>query len=611
MNDIHGWLGRSEFGDGTASATYDEVRIWDGALTQSERTVAHAGGPNAANLTADTDSDGLPDAWETGYFGNTAQGNVDSDGDGAINAVEFAAQSNPNNAASKPDDVDADGLSDANFEVFYFGDLDEVGTGDPDGDFANNELEETGDATHGGSSHPLLAADYPDTDLDTLNDGMEEHYFGNNDGDIDPGDLAQTASGDFDGDTISNGDEIFGTLNTNFGSARTNPADIDSDDDGRTDLQELPPGVTNPNDSDTDNDGLSDGEEATAGSDPLAIDTDTDTFTDYREVLLGSNPNNAASTPVIPALYGFISNTKRNGSFELVNGAVATVDVENGWDLPGNDVDNWTLRFGTGTEGGVDTNAGAIDGTHVGIFTGGVVRGVYNLTNHVAQAGEIFFLQWFHVADDSGNTGYIVYDHDNNPATVPVVVNDPAATMASAGINPTTPNVIVWRVPAGSPVIGHKIGAGLEGTGSTRVDSVTFGVQAIDSDSDGLADYDEEFWFGDADETIEAGELAQTGAGDKDGDGTDNATEIRLGLNPDNGASDFKVTTIQKGPASVTLTWPSTTGVTFKIERSTTLDAGSWTLLNGAFPGTLGTATYTDNSLPAGTKAFYKVTLNP
>lgn len=605
LNDVNLWLGRSEASaDATASATYDEVRIWDGALTETERSVAQAAGPDATSLVADTDSDGLPDAWEAAYFGDLTRANVDSDGDGVINADELADQSNPNNAASKSGDVDADGLSDPNFEMLYFGDLDENGSGDPDGDHANNKLEETGDTAHGGSTNPTSAFDWPDTDEDTLNDGLEEHLFGNNDGDIDPGDLDETPEGDFDGDTVSNGDEIFGMQNSNFGFAPTNPAVADSDGDGRTDAQELPPGVTNPNDADTDNDGLSDGEEATAGSNPLLTDTDSDTHSDYREVILGSDPNLAGSTPVIPALHGFISNTKRNGSFELVNGSVATADVENGWDLPGNDVDHWSLRFGTNTEGGVDTNAAASDGTHVGIFTGGVTRGIYNLTGHVAQAGEIYFLQWFHVADDSGNTGYIVYDHDDNPATVPVVVGDAAATMTSAGVNTMTPNVIVWRVPAGSPVIGHRIGAGLEGTGSTRVDSVTFGVAAADSDSDGMVDYEEEFWFGDADETIEAGELAQTGSGDFDGDGSDNATELRLNLDPRSPSARFAATFTVPG----SLSWPSVTGVTFKVERSTTL--ASWETLVESLPGTAGTRSYTDAAPPAG-KAFYKITLNP
>jgi hypothetical protein len=44
------------------------------------------------------------------------------------------------------------------------------------------------------------------------------------------------------------------------------------------------------------------------------------------------------------------------------------------------------------------------------------------------------------------------------------------------------------------------------------------------------------------------------------------------------------------------------------VERSTTLAAGWWTVLEAAFPETAGTATYTDPSPPAG-KAFDRIKL--
>jgi autotransporter-associated beta strand protein len=52
------WLGRSEYtGDNTASASYDEVRVWNRALPAAELQLLHAAGPNAAlngNLPAGT-----------------------------------------------------------------------------------------------------------------------------------------------------------------------------------------------------------------------------------------------------------------------------------------------------------------------------------------------------------------------------------------------------------------------------------------------------------------------------------------------------------------------------------------------------------------------------
>ena len=52
-------------------------------------------------VTDDTDGDGLPDGWEILYFGNLLQdGSGDYDGDGINNATEFAEGTNPANAAS-------------------------------------------------------------------------------------------------------------------------------------------------------------------------------------------------------------------------------------------------------------------------------------------------------------------------------------------------------------------------------------------------------------------------------------------------------------------------------------------------------------------------------
>ena len=58
-----------------------------------------ADGRNAA--TEDNDNDGLPDAWEILYFGNTSYtGTSDPDGDGNNNLMEFADGTKPNNANS-------------------------------------------------------------------------------------------------------------------------------------------------------------------------------------------------------------------------------------------------------------------------------------------------------------------------------------------------------------------------------------------------------------------------------------------------------------------------------------------------------------------------------
>jgi len=51
---------------------------------------------------ADSDADGIPDAWELQYFGSlTRSMEVDSDNDGQINRFEYLAGTNPTNRASR------------------------------------------------------------------------------------------------------------------------------------------------------------------------------------------------------------------------------------------------------------------------------------------------------------------------------------------------------------------------------------------------------------------------------------------------------------------------------------------------------------------------------
>ncbi len=69
---------------------------------------------------ADTDSDGVPDWWETAYFGNAtaATATADTDGDGFTNRDEYLAGSDPRLATSRPirhvtsRDFDASGAAD-------------------------------------------------------------------------------------------------------------------------------------------------------------------------------------------------------------------------------------------------------------------------------------------------------------------------------------------------------------------------------------------------------------------------------------------------------------------------------------------------------------------
>jgi Concanavalin A-like lectin/glucanases superfamily/Bacterial TSP3 repeat len=180
----------------------DEVRISDVALSSSQLL--------ASTNPSDADNDGLPNIWETshgldpndnGSINPNNGANGDPDGDSFTNLQEYNGGSDPQNAASTPVDVDGDGLEDA-WEMTYFGNLTQDGSGDPDGDYATNEEEET-DGTN-----PTNRQIAPDSDFDGIGDAWEIHYFG---------DLTTAnETSDTDGDLVSDFDEYMN---------QTNPAD--------------------------------------------------------------------------------------------------------------------------------------------------------------------------------------------------------------------------------------------------------------------------------------------------------------------------------------------------------------------------------------------------
>ena len=84
-----------------ASAT---IRV---VLTNIASSSVYSPGPSsltsvALTMLPDGDADGMADAWETAYFGgtNAASPALDADGDGLSNRDEYAAGTNPTNAAS-------------------------------------------------------------------------------------------------------------------------------------------------------------------------------------------------------------------------------------------------------------------------------------------------------------------------------------------------------------------------------------------------------------------------------------------------------------------------------------------------------------------------------
>ncbi|MEO7100541.1 MAG: autotransporter-associated beta strand repeat-containing protein [Luteolibacter sp.] len=597
FNDALDALGYSPFPDDTASATYNEVRMWNGALFGWMREKLHDQGPDNAAIP-DADNDFMPDAWETQYFSNTTTATSlagNNDGDAFTNREEYVAGSNPNNVASTPEDLDGDGLLDT-WEVSYFGNITaQNGSGDPDGDGLTNEQEETNGTD-------------PTSDEDGLLDAWEVFFFGSV--------ATQVGTDDSDGDGVTNANEYLLSQPNNTAST---PTDVNGD-------------------------GIADSAQHTLA----AVD------------VLGTSSFNAAqnwSDSLAPAsgqtyidAIGNLRTPASVGDFTFAGARLDLLDVYNG--RPALVIKNdgvTTIPFLTlngayishaSTVNFVDTIAGAIDirgplpseiRANNGPFViNAVISGSSRLD--LTGAGTVTLAaantHTGNLNDIGGglilsNTGSLKFAPTANGVNNAITGTGAATLNGAFNINlagASTGSGSTWdlitttgTVTIGSTftVTGFTADAGAVGvrkwtSGSYQFDEAT-GILSVavsaDSDADGMTDTWEMTYFGG---------LTQGATGDFDGDGTDNLTEFRLGLIPNNGTSRFAVTTSDSNLADgYTVNWQGKAGLTFTVQRSTSLAAGSWTVIYTVTPVADGPQSFTDPSpVPTG-KSFYRVTLQP
>ena len=610
----------TEFGNLNQTATGDP----DNDYNTNAAEYAASTDPESDLSWPDTDGgsgDSLNDGWEVHFFTSiTAFTDLDDpDNDGFTNIDEQTAKTNPTVKFSSPD-TDADGLADG-WEVNFFiqgaetplNDLVTIiarqdGIADPDADGSNNEAEETG-----GSDPTNIAIRPYDLDGDGLVDAWELQHFTNT--------TSQTGAGNADGDTFTNAQEQAAGSNPTV--TASNPDDIDGDGTPNS-AETLVPYVTDANTlhlwdldgaaapvadrvygpSNLPLEGLGNG--ATLGN------TSFSGFGGALNTNFGYNTNTGAYLAAKPAA-AIAADTvlspwaATDGAFTFE--ALVRLDFDPFAVLPSNpprmqimagDEDfapgeaNRIFQFAIAPPG-AQGNSGTtprISFINIAQLQTLEVQLPDSGTHAPAQG------QWFHVA----------VSYDGNEATADNLkfywtrLDSGATTASLAGTGQMSNDLraVPTDFAIGNETRDSQTGAFQGLIDQVRVSDIARADTAFmfngadpDSDDDQLPDA----W-----ETVNFGNLDQTATGDFENDGTNNRAEYLLGLNPEDGSSFFKATV-----SGATIQWQGVAGLSFIVQRSTTLESASWAGVSTQ-TGVDGLNSYTDPSPPAG-KAFYRVLL--
>lgn len=560
------------FGDLSATPTGDP----DGDLYTNAEEYSSGTDPNSYLSSPDSDADGLADGWEAHYFFTTGNsratvlakqnGTGDPDGDGYTNEQEETAATNPT-TGEKPSDLDADGLIDS-WEMFYFGNLDQVASGNPDGDAATNLQEQNA------GSNPTSATSKPgDIDGDGIPDISEAfqpytadshtlHLWHLDEVDQPPNDVGSNAV------TMT-------TLNAN----------------GQLWAPSFP--------------GFATGLNTSAGRGTLAGGV-----LSAKPLVSGTGDDTTITYAGADGAFTFEGIVRIDFDPTVAPGSVNPMQIVTGEaDVDATRV--WQFRLvpigGPGNVGGTTPRLELIN------IHGGTP--IQSLSAAIPTSGDpdaIVQGNWYHVA--------VAYNgSEDTPDNLKLywTLLDPSRTAAHQLFSGQMTNDLITSTP--DFTIGNEGRDGTSGAGSTDgfvgvIDEIRISdiartpaqflfKSAGDSDNDGLPDAWETTYFGD---------LSQTASGDFDHDGTSNLTEYRLGLIPNNGSSKFTALTTDNNPADgFTITWPSREGVNFNIWRS--YDCTNWSKIASALPAATGAVTstsYTDATpVSSDKKAFYRVEL--
>ena len=188
-----------------------------------------------------------------------------------------------------------------------------------------------------------------------------------------------------------------------------------------------------------------------------------------------------------------------------------------------------------------------------------------------------------------------IYAYDSGTSMATPYVTAAVAFAARNFPNESAPQRVARIVNHTTPV-GYLTGKVLSG-GRLNLPGI------VDTDANGLPDWWETAYFG---------SIGGNPAADPDGDGFTNLQEYLMGTQPNNPASKLAISQSQSVPnggnQDFVITFPTASGVTYRVECSDTLAVGSWVPLGSDINGTGNPAPVTDaNAVTLHAGRFYRV----